>query len=131
MPYSLSDAADKLDVSAVTVRRLIKRGEISFTRIGKNYCLTDEQIDSYLAKKSASHSVHKDSDVAVKKANASIPVPNEIISELESEMGDLSHGIVKLSLHIRYGLIHRYTIARERSEFEVINKEQHRAHEKV
>jgi hypothetical protein len=39
----------------------------------------------------------------------------EIISELEMEAMGLTHGIVKLELHVRDSNLYRYTVSRERS----------------
>jgi excisionase family DNA binding protein len=44
-----AEVADQLRVSAMTVYRLIKSGELRAARIGKSYRVLEEDVDAYLA----------------------------------------------------------------------------------
>jgi excisionase family DNA binding protein len=44
-----AEVADNLRVSAMTVYRLIKSGELRAARIGKSYRIREEDVDAYLA----------------------------------------------------------------------------------
>jgi excisionase family DNA binding protein len=44
-----AEVADQLRVSAMTVYRLIKAGELRAARIGKSYRIREEDVDAYLA----------------------------------------------------------------------------------
>ena len=46
---TVSEVADHLRVSTMTVYRLIKSGELRAVRVGKSYRLREEDIDSYLS----------------------------------------------------------------------------------
>ena len=48
MLISVSQAAEKLGISEVTVRRLIKLRRIPYRKIGDRYLFTESDIDSYL-----------------------------------------------------------------------------------
>ena len=43
-----AEVADQLRVSAMTVYRLIKSGELRAARIGKSYRISEDDIDTYL-----------------------------------------------------------------------------------
>ena len=47
---TVSEVADQLRVSTMTVYRLIKSGELRAARVGKSYRLREEDIDAYLSK---------------------------------------------------------------------------------
>jgi excisionase family DNA binding protein len=47
---TVSEVADQLRVSTMTVYRLIKSGELRAARVGKSYRLREDDIDAYLAK---------------------------------------------------------------------------------
>ena len=44
-----AEVADQLRVSAMTVYRLIKSGDLRAARIGKSYRVLEEDVDAYLA----------------------------------------------------------------------------------
>jgi excisionase family DNA binding protein len=44
-----AEVADQLRVSAMTVYRLIKSGELRAARIGKSYRVLESDVDAYLA----------------------------------------------------------------------------------
>jgi excisionase family DNA binding protein len=44
-----AEVAEQLRVSAMTVYRLIKSGELRAARIGKSYRVLEEDVDAYLA----------------------------------------------------------------------------------
>lgn len=44
-----AEVAEQLRVSAMTVYRLIKNGELRAARIGKSYRVLEEDVDAYLA----------------------------------------------------------------------------------
>jgi excisionase family DNA binding protein len=44
-----AEVAEQLRVSAMTVYRLIKSGELRAARIGKSYRIREEDVDAYLA----------------------------------------------------------------------------------
>ena len=44
-----AEVAEQLRVSAMTVYRLIKAGELRAARIGKSYRVLEEDVDAYLA----------------------------------------------------------------------------------
>jgi excisionase family DNA binding protein len=44
-----AEVADNLRVSAMTVYRLIKSGELRAARIGKSYRIREEDVDAYLS----------------------------------------------------------------------------------
>jgi|TergutMp193P3_1026864.scaffolds.fasta_scaffold14984_2 excisionase family DNA binding protein len=46
---SIIDAAPMLKISEITLRRLIKKKEIPYHRIGKRYFFTEEDIENYLS----------------------------------------------------------------------------------
>ena len=46
--YSIKDAAPKLRIANITLRRLIKKREIPFHRIGIRYFFTEEDLNAYL-----------------------------------------------------------------------------------
>lgn len=46
---TVSEVADLLRVSTMTVYRLIKANELSAVRIGKSYRVEEKAIDNYLA----------------------------------------------------------------------------------
>ncbi len=43
-----AEVAEELRVSAMTVYRLIKSGELRAARIGKSYRISEEDVDAYL-----------------------------------------------------------------------------------
>jgi excisionase family DNA binding protein len=43
-----AEVADLLRVSAMTVYRLIKSGELRAARIGKSYRISEDDVDAYL-----------------------------------------------------------------------------------
>ena len=43
-----AEVADHLRVSAMTVYRLIKSGELRAARIGKSYRISEDDVDAYL-----------------------------------------------------------------------------------
>ncbi|MHC4649009.1 MAG: helix-turn-helix domain-containing protein [Planctomycetota bacterium] len=47
--FTIDEVADKLMVSHVTIRRLIKDGELESFKVGNRYRITQEQIDTYLS----------------------------------------------------------------------------------
>jgi excisionase family DNA binding protein len=46
---TVTEVADTLRVSTMTVYRLIHAGEIAAVRVGKSYRLREEDLDAYLA----------------------------------------------------------------------------------
>jgi len=46
----IKELAPRLKISCVTIRRLIKKREIPFHMIGKQYFFTENDIDTFLAK---------------------------------------------------------------------------------
>lgn len=48
--FTIEQVADKLMVSHVTIRKLIKDGELESFKVGNRYRITQEQIDKYLKK---------------------------------------------------------------------------------
>ena len=46
---TVSEVAELLRISDMTVYRLIKRGELAAVRIGKSYRLREDDVDRYLA----------------------------------------------------------------------------------
>jgi excisionase family DNA binding protein len=48
---TVSEVADLLRVSSMTIYRLIKDGEMPAVRVGKSYRLREEDIDAYLTKR--------------------------------------------------------------------------------
>jgi len=47
---SIRETAPKLHIAEVTLRRLIKKRQIPFRRIGRKYFFTNEDINNYLNK---------------------------------------------------------------------------------
>ena len=47
---TVSEVADQLRVSTMTVYRLIKSGELRAARVGKSYRLREDDIDAYLSR---------------------------------------------------------------------------------
>jgi excisionase family DNA binding protein len=47
--FTVSEVADVLRVSNMTIYRLIKAGEISALRVGKNYRIRERDLEDYLA----------------------------------------------------------------------------------
>ncbi len=48
---TVSEVAERLRVSTMTVYRLIKSGELRALRIGKSYRISAEDFDAYLAER--------------------------------------------------------------------------------
>ncbi len=48
---TVNEVADLLRVSRMTVYRLIKTGEMSAVRVGRNYRLREEDVDTYLTER--------------------------------------------------------------------------------
>ena len=48
---TVSEVADLLRVSRMTVYRLIKDGEMSALRVGRSYRLRDDDVDDYLSRR--------------------------------------------------------------------------------
>jgi excisionase family DNA binding protein len=48
---TVTEVADILRVSTMTVYRLIKAGDLSAVRVGKSYRLREEDVDAFLAKR--------------------------------------------------------------------------------
>ena len=46
---TVSEVADLMRVSSMTVYRLIKAGEIRAARVGKSYRILESDVDQYLA----------------------------------------------------------------------------------
>ncbi len=46
---TVSEVADLMRVSSMTVYRLIKAGEIRAARVGKSYRIRESDVDQYLA----------------------------------------------------------------------------------
>ena len=49
--YTLEEVADMLRVSIETVRRLVLSGEIEAKRVGRQYRISQENLNKYLEKK--------------------------------------------------------------------------------
>lgn len=49
--YTLEEVADMLRVSVETVRRLVLSGEIEAKRVGRQYRISQENLNKYLEKK--------------------------------------------------------------------------------
>ena len=47
--WTVSEVADHMRVSNMTVYRLIKAGELPAIRVGKNYRIRNSHLDEYLA----------------------------------------------------------------------------------
>jgi excisionase family DNA binding protein len=47
---NVNEAAEAIGVKGVTMRRMIHRGEISYSKIGSNFLFTDEDINEFLEK---------------------------------------------------------------------------------
>jgi excisionase family DNA binding protein len=47
---TVSEVAELLRVSSMTIYRLIKDGELPAVRVGKSYRLLEHDVDAYLAK---------------------------------------------------------------------------------
>jgi len=47
---SIRETASKLRIAEVTLRRLIKKRQIPFRRIGRKYFFTNDDINNYLNK---------------------------------------------------------------------------------
>jgi len=50
--FTIQEAAPKLHISVITLRRLIKRKDIPYRRIGKKYMFTEEDILKFISKAS-------------------------------------------------------------------------------
>jgi excisionase family DNA binding protein len=48
---TVNEVADLLRVSRMTVYRLIKTGEMSAVRVGRNYRLREEDVETYLTER--------------------------------------------------------------------------------
>lgn len=46
--YELQEVADILGVHYQTIRNLIKNGKIKATRIGRNYMITEQNLQKYI-----------------------------------------------------------------------------------
>ena len=46
--YELQEVADILGVHYQTIRNLIKNGKINATRIGRNYMITEQNLQKYI-----------------------------------------------------------------------------------
>jgi excisionase family DNA binding protein len=117
MTYSTEEAAKELNVSIVTLRRWIKNNQISFHRLGKLFRFTKEDLQSQFKSNIVKNNTHNDDvllhDDVIKQD--AIKIPDNVLMELEDQMLGLSHGIVKLSLHICEGIMSQYTITRTQS----------------
>lgn len=47
---TVTEVADLLRVSSMTIYRLIKDGELAAVRVGKSYRLREDDVDAFLAK---------------------------------------------------------------------------------
>jgi excisionase family DNA binding protein len=111
MSYSIKEAAEKLTVSEITLRRIIYRGEINYHKIGKIYRLTEDDIACYI--KSIKKS--KDDTAGETTIPANVVLSDEIVRKIERETGNLRHGVVRFALHIVDGKPVRYIVSREQS----------------
>lgn len=48
--FTVTEVADLLRVSSMTIYRLIKEGELAAVRVGKSYRLREDDVDAFLAK---------------------------------------------------------------------------------
>ena len=48
---SLREVADRLGVSEMTVRRLVKRGELVAVRVGGQYRISEENLQRYISER--------------------------------------------------------------------------------
>jgi excisionase family DNA binding protein len=48
---TVAEVAQLMRVSTMTVYRLIKAGEIASVRVGKSYRISEQDVDSYIAKR--------------------------------------------------------------------------------
>lgn len=48
---TVSEVAQLMRVSTMTVYRLIKAGELASVRVGKSYRISEDDVDSYIAKR--------------------------------------------------------------------------------
>lgn len=111
MSYSIKEAALKLDIAEITLRRAIARGEINYHKIGKMYRLNENDITDY------TRSTRKPIDTvqeAIQPAG-NVSLTDDIMKQIEQETVNLRHGIVKFSLHIVDGKPIRYTVSRKQS----------------
>jgi excisionase family DNA binding protein len=46
--YTAAEVADQLRVSTMTIYRLIRRGELTAVRVGRNYRVRAEDLEAYL-----------------------------------------------------------------------------------
>ena len=47
---TIDEIAPILRVKPITIRRLIIKGKLPFTKIGRRYCFTDEHIKTFIAR---------------------------------------------------------------------------------
>jgi excisionase family DNA binding protein len=117
MDYSLKDAAKKLNVAVITMRRWVQSGSIDYKKVGKQYRVSDEDINNFVVSQKKIPSLPDKAETIIQPRHViTLKLPKEMFSELESEMSGLSYGIVKLEVHVRDGFVHRYTIGREHSK---------------
>ena len=50
--YTIEEVADILRVNPATVRKLIESGELGATRVGRQYRISQEALDDYIARHS-------------------------------------------------------------------------------
>jgi len=50
--YTIEEVADILRVNPATVRKLIDTGELKATRVGRQYRISQEQLDDYIQRHS-------------------------------------------------------------------------------
>jgi excisionase family DNA binding protein len=85
--YSIPQVANLLEVSPLTIRRLIWKGKLESVKVGKSIRVSNEQLDSYINKGST------DNQEQPKRERFSIqgmfeggdPIPKEVIDEAVKE----------------------------------------------
>jgi len=45
--FTLKEAAEYLELAEITVRRLVKSGKINFSRVGKNYVISIDDLRAF------------------------------------------------------------------------------------
>jgi len=117
---NLKNIANELSVSTITVRRYIKQGKLSATRIGRDYRVSKDDLDQFLNKKSTplnsektdetsdkspSHLLHPNPDKHHKHKKPLLPGLNshaiEAIIEMSSELYSVNEIRDVIATHAR------------------------------
>ena len=83
--YSIPQVADMLEVSPITIRRLIWNQKLEAVKVGKSIRIADEDIDTYMKKNKTKKKLSESEFSLEGMFTEGEPIPKEAVDEVIAE----------------------------------------------